>query len=85
MQHILINKTCFDKISRFRQYVPLITKLASRSYYRFIKYNYWSVNYKLWHSINAFNYLKARQEVENAPIVQADQRVRDVIQPDRKK
>lgn len=67
LQHILINKSCFNKINLFKQYVPLITKLASRSYYRFIKYNYWSVNYKLWHSINAFNYLKARQEVENAP------------------
>lgn len=66
LQHILINKVSFDKF-RFKQYVPLITKLASRSYYRFIKYNYWSVNYKLWHSIKAFNYLKARQEVESAP------------------
>ena len=64
LQHILINSASFDNCNRFIHYVNFISKLASRSYYRFLKYNYWSVNYKMWYSIKAFSYLKARQEVE---------------------
>ena len=40
LQHILTNTASFDSFGKFLHKVNIITKLASRSYYRFLKYNY---------------------------------------------
>lgn len=61
---IIVSVAIFEKIDRFRRPYPFLLKLASRSYYRFLKYSYWSVNYKVWNRIKALNYSKAREKVD---------------------
>jgi hypothetical protein len=60
--NLLINRSCFSRYGNHITYEPKSLKLSLFNYHRFLKYNYWKLNYKIvsLRSEYSFNYLKTR-------------------------